>query len=135
MKTTPRKRDESKLLADIRLAVGARSDFLLTRINTGVFQVQGGKVRSAPNGFPDMIGTQHRRVLEHIRVETNFSLHEKQEWHAYGQAIAIETKTVKGRMSDAQKAWRAQFEKVGGIYVLARDVRDVLEVLGPEPRS
>lgn len=131
----PRKRDESRLLADIRLAVGARPDFMLTRINTGVFDVgKGAKVRSAPNGFPDLIGTLRCRIKTRRVVESNFSLYEGPEyWHEYGQAVAIETKAPKGRLSEAQIAWGKQFEKVGGVYILARSVEDVLTALGPVP--
>jgi len=133
----PRSKAETQLLADIRLAIGARPDVLIARINTGVYAAPGQpgtRVRSAPNGFPDIIGTQLQRIKTRRTVETNFSLYEGPEyWHTYGQAIAIETKTTRGRMSEQQAAWRAAFERVGGIYVLARDVRDVLDVLGPVP--
>lgn len=130
-----RKRDESTLLARIRLAVGSRPDFLVTRINTGVYAAPGHpeqRVRSAPNGFPDLIGTQLRRVLEHVVVggEQAMMRYEKDEWRVYGQAIAVETKSTRGELSDAQIAWRDAFERVGGVYVLARSVDDVYAVLG-----
>ncbi len=134
-----RKRDESQLLAEIRLAVGARPDFLLTRVNTGVYAVPGkpgaagGRVRSAPNGFPDLIGTQLRRIMYRHIVNSTFSTYEEDRWHYYGQAIAIETKAKRGEMSEAQLAWRAAFERVGGVYILARDVQEVYMVLGGDP--
>ncbi len=131
---TARRRDESRLLAEIRVAVGSRPDFLLSRINTGVYAAPSAmktRIRSAPNGFPDLIGTQLRRVLTRRTVETNFSRYEGPEyWHTYGQAIAVETKTVKGQLSQAQQAWALAFRKVGGIYILARTVEDVTNVLG-----
>lgn len=133
--TTPRKRDESRLLAAIRVAVGARPDFLLSRINTGVFSAPGSpktRIRSAPDGFPDAIGTHLRRIITRRTVETNFSRYEGPEyWAVYGQAVAIETKTTRGRLSEAQHAWSLAFRKVGGIYIIARAVEDVLNVLGP----
>lgn len=71
----PRKREESKLLAQIRLAVGARRDFLLARINVGIYAAPENpkvRIRSAPDGFPDLICTQLRRVKIPRRRETNF---------------------------------------------------------------
>ena len=135
--TTPRKRDESKLLAEIRLAVGARPDFMLMRINTGVFAAidnPSRKIRSAPDGYPDAQGVQLRRVLEHQRTETNFSLYEKDDWYYFGQTIYIETKEPKnGRMREAQKNFRKACRAVGAIYIEARSVADVLGVLGEVP--
>lgn len=131
-----RRRGESRLLAEIRLAVGARMDFMVTRINTGVFSAPNApatRIRSAPTGFPDLIGTQLRRVLEHHRIENNFSLYEEDRWHYYGQAIAIETKAVKGRLSDEQIGFRRQFEDVGGLYITAYSLQDVLDELGECP--
>ena len=133
-----RKRTESTLLARIRLAVGARPDFLVTRINTGVFDVTTargtkGKVRSAPTGFPDLIGTQLRRVVAREVREHTFGRHERDYWHIYGQSIAVETKSVKGVLSTAQKNWRAAFEAMGGVYILARSVEDVTDALGDVP--
>lgn len=54
-------------------------------------------------------------------------------WHYYGQAVAIETKALKGTQRQAQEDWQAAFERVGGVYILARSVEDVLDALGPEP--
>lgn len=135
-KPAPRKREESTLLARIRLAVGSRPDFLLTRINTGVFSAPANpktRIRSAPNGFPDLIGTQLRRIMEHINIETNFSRYEKDQWFEFGQAIAIETKSRDGELSHDQMAWKKAFERVGGVYVLARTVQDAERALGPVP--
>lgn len=131
----PRKREESRLLAEIRLAIGARPDVLIARINTGVYAApgNGARVRSAPNGFPDLICTQKRHVMVHIRRETNFQIYEKNVDHYYGQSIAIETKTLKGRLSEAQCAWRDQFTAVGGIYIVPTSVDHVIAVLGDVP--
>lgn len=127
---------ESTVLARIRIEVGSRADFLLTRINTGVFSAPRNpksRIRSAPNGFPDLIGTQLRRVLEHYKNEHTFGAFEQDRWHAYGQTIAIETKSKDGELSDEQRLFRQALEAVGGIYVLARSVDDMLAVLGPVP--
>lgn len=132
----PRAKEESRLLADIRIAVGARADFLVTRINTGVYAAPGKprqRIRSAPNGFPDLIGTQLRRVLEMHRREHTFGKHEEERVHTYGQTIAIETKAKDGELSDEQRLFRRALEAAGGIYIVARSVDDVLAVLGDVP--
>lgn len=130
----PRKKDESNLLASIRNTFGARPDVLLIRINTGVFDAKGGyKVRSAPNGFPDLQLVQRRRVKVRHRTETNFSIHEEDRWFYYGQAIYIETKTKKGTMSKEQTAFMNAALAAGAEYVLARSMEDVEDALGVVP--
>ena len=42
-----------------------------------------------------------------------------------GQIIGIEVKSPTGKMSEAQEKFREEFQKVGGIYILARSVEDV----------
>lgn len=134
-KPAPRKREESTLLAEIRLAIGARPDIIAARINTGVFQAPDGsgrRIRSAPTGYADLPITQLRRVMAHRRVETNFSIHEKNEWFYYGQAIYIETKRARdGRLSDEQVDFGRAVEAVGGIFLAPTSVEEVLELLGP----
>lgn len=133
--TTPRRATESKLLAQIRLAIGARSDLLVDRINTGVYTAPGNLkafVRSAPTGFPDLVVTQLRRARYTHEINSTFSSFSEQRWFYYGQSIEIETKALKGRLSEAQKNRRAACESVGGIYIVARCLDDVTDVLGLE---
>ncbi len=127
---------ESRLLAQIRLAVGSRPDFLIARINTGVYSAPSNpksRVRSAPNGFPDIIATQLRRANYTYEVNSTFSSFSEQRWFYYGQAVAIETKAPKGKLSEAQENWRDAFERVGGIYIVPRSVEEVEAVLGLVP--
>ena len=46
-----------------------------------------------------------------------------------GRHVEIEVKAPRGRQSDQQKLWAAAITKVGGIYVLARSVEQVLAEL------
>lgn len=131
-----RKREESTLLARIRLAIGARPDVLAARINTGVFAAPADpkqRIRSAPNGYPDLPITQSRRIMQHIRKETNFSLYEKDEWFEYGQSIFIETKSKNGKLSADQKNFKRAAEAVGAIYIAPTTVEEVIDLLGPVP--
>ncbi len=133
----PRKREESTLLAQIRLAIGARPDVLAARINTGVYAAPGDaaqRIRSAPNGYPDLPLTQLRRVKTRRTVETNFSLYEGPEfWHVYGQSIFVETKAKNGKLSEDQKNFRRAAERVGAIYIAPTSLQEVLDLLGPVP--
>ena len=134
---SPRKRAESRLLAEIRLAIGARPDILAARINTGVYETPDGtgrRVRSAPTGYPDLPITQLRRVMERVEIETNFSKHEKNRWHVYGQSVFIETKRPRGgKLTQEQRDFQAAAERVGAIYIAPTTVDEVLDVLGPVP--
>lgn len=127
---------ESTLLAKVRLAIGTRPDIMAFRVNTGVFRPLHGDqkraIRSAPNGTPDLIGTQLCRIKAfHVVNEHSFQPHRKEYHFVYGQAFAIETKTAKGAQRKAQEDWQTAFERVGGLYILARSVDDVIEALGP----
>lgn len=46
-----------------------------------------------------------------------------------GQAIGIELKTLKGRLSPQQKSWASSFERAGGWYYVARSIDQVKEIL------
>lgn len=137
-KRPPNKNDESKLLAQIRLAIGCRLDCTFKRLNTGVFKTMDLKrtVRSAPTGTADLEGTQRRQVRAiTTRNPGGFNPVTQEYDLVYGQTIIIETKVPKGgTQSQAQKNYQAAVESVGAIYILARSLQDVLDVLGPEPK-
>lgn len=46
-----------------------------------------------------------------------------------GRFVAIEVKTRTGPQSASQKQWQVNFERGGGLYILARSVEDVKNVL------
>ena len=130
-----RKKEESNLLAQIRLKFGARPDILMVRINTGVFDAKGGyKVRSAPNGYGDLQLVQRRRVWRKVtRGVNSFMPHDEESWFYYGQAIYIETKTTKGKMTKDQINFMNAAMAVGAEYILARCMEDVEDALGSVP--
>lgn len=132
---------ETPLLAAIRLAIGTRPDVLSARINTGLFTVKGGgRVRSAPTGYPDLQCVQLRRVKTRRTVETNFSLYEGPEhWFYYGQTVYIETKRPKtdsnraGTITQEQQDFCTAARAVGADYIMPTTVQEVLDLLGPVP--
>lgn len=71
------------------------------------FGIKGRKRenRYRPNGVPDIIGV------------------------ANGIFIGIEVKTASGKMLESQKIFRQKFVECGGIYIVARSVDDVKEIL------
>lgn len=46
-----------------------------------------------------------------------------------GRFVGIEVKTGSGRLSEAQKNWKAQAELRGALYIVARSVEDVINEL------
>lgn len=121
---------ESKWLAEVRLALGARPDLMLWRQHAGTFCPPSSpkvRVKVAPDGIADIMGCQARRVsggnisvMETVRPDS-MQPHERAiEWF-YGQAIAIETKALRGRAEESQKEFEHAFRSAGGIYILARE--------------
>src|SRR3990167_4027827 len=43
-----------------------------------------------------------------------------------GQFLAIECKSAKGKLSQAQELFRDAVQRNGGLWILARDLRDVI---------
>lgn len=101
--------NEAAIQSQIRLALGQRDDVMLLRINVGKFRPLHGPqdrvIQSASNGTPDLLGV----------------------WN--GRALAIEVKNAKGRQRPEQVAFQKAWEARGGLYILARSVEDVMEVL------
>lgn len=76
------------------------------RQNSGAFKTERGFYRFCSiNGLPDVMA------------------------FSQGKAYAIECKDKQGRQSPAQKEFQTNFEKAGGIYVLARSIDDVMAIL------
>lgn len=93
----------------------AREPIRLWRQNAGKFQVVSNPcpncaarsrwITGAPTGAGDLSGLRSN-----------------------GQRVEIEVKSGT-KQSEDQKAWQAMIERFGGLYVLARDPKDVLEAL------
>lgn len=91
----------------ILLALGRRRNIKLTRINVIAGKMNGGRfVRSAPKGFPDIIGVLNT-----------------------GRAVAIEVKSKAGKLTKEQQAFRETFERMNGLYILARTVEDAVSAV------
>ena len=74
------------------------------RVNSGGFETKlGGWFRAVDiKGFPDIVG-----------ITVN------------GKALAVECKSDKGKLSEAQKTFRDEWVSRGGIHVVARKIEDL----------
>lgn len=111
---------EHRDIADIRTA-------LLKRRDIGLFPAE------RDDGVPPIIGTQLRRVTEtEVRGPDSYHPFTYRGWKYYGQSFAVD-RAVRGKLNKEQLAWKADFELLGGVYVTAADMRDVITALGNEP--
>lgn len=82
----------------------SRTDLRLWRANSGVAKTMDGKrtVKFGVNGQADLSG-----ILRD------------------GRRLEIEVKSPTGRQSESQKKFQSMITRFGGVYVLARSVKDV----------
>lgn len=94
---------------------------------------------AAPDGSPDIRGVQLRRFKESSVVgPDSYHPFQRLEWVYVGQSFAIETELKKGAkpLNLQQLQWRDDFEAVGGLYIEAHTMADVVDALGvkePQP--
>lgn len=92
--------------SDIQRALLAQLNALprvhVDRINVALARGPSRTFRTAPIGFPDLIGC------------------------AAGHPLAIECKSATGRQRPEQRRWQQRFEAAGGIYIIARDVAETV---------
>lgn len=80
------------------------------RNNTGTFKTErGGFYRFGAPGSPDIFAVMPPS----------------------GQLLGIEVKDTKGRLNENQVGFRERLERVGGRYVLARSLDDVMPLFQP----
>ena len=98
---------ETDLMRQILVAVSALPGALFWRQQSGVFRSLGGRetVRVGIPGMADLGGVYR------------------------GRSVQIEVKTPIGRLSKEQKRWKTAVERVGGVFVVARNPADALTVL------
>lgn len=99
---------ESRLLADIRIALGREPDLVLWRIQPGgLADATGRPIRTAPIGIADLCG-----ILA-----------------PSGRWIALEVKTATGRVTPEQTRWGELLTSMGGVYAVVRSVEDAVAVV------
>ena len=108
-----RKNTESHLKSEILRVIGARSDCRVWNAPVGqAWTRTGAPVRFGLKGCADIIGVWRRYVP-----------------YTHGIFLAIECKSDIGKQRPEQVAFERMVREFGGVYILARSVQDVLEVL------
>lgn len=103
---------EAGLIHDILVEFGSRPDLRMWRANVGVARTRTGQfVKFGVPGQADISG-----IL----------------W-PHGRRLEIETKSATGRQREAQRAWQAMIERMGGLYILARSLDDVRAAISTIP--
>lgn len=107
---------EHRDLKDIRGTLAARRDVYLFPASDGA-----------------LTGFQIRRTVEtYVKGADTYHPFQYKGWLYYGQAFAIDRVSRKAP-TDEQEEFRVGFEAVGGVHTYAKDMREVLELLGDEP--
>jgi hypothetical protein len=71
-------------------------------------------------GVPDIIAIKKVKVSDLVASGVD----------EVGVFVGIEVKTKSGKLSDAQSKWKKYIEDSCGIFIVARDIDDVIEGLG-----
>lgn len=115
MRAMPREaKSERVIQREILSYLATRKDLRACRMNTGAatHRKSGVLVRFGVPGQADIMG-----ILA-----------------PHGQLLAIEVKSKSGRQSSLQESFQEMVRKFGGIYILARSVKDVASQL-PDPTA
>lgn len=97
---------ESRIVAEVLVAVSAINGGMFWRNNTGALPLPGGRmIRFGLPGSGDILGCYR------------------------GRAVAIECKTDVGRQTQRQFRFQAAWESAGGLYVLARSAQDAVDAI------
>lgn len=129
-----RRRDESNLRDEILRLWGARPDLMLWRNNVGVGRGLSNAqsiIKFGLVGSADIMGVWRRtHTIKTVTNPNSFTPYEREFTATHGHALAIETKTKKGRLTVEQCRFQVAWEAAGGVYILARELEDVSDVLG-----
>jgi len=105
---------ESVIQHSILDYLAAKHIFAL-RMQTGALKIDQRFVRFGTPGCADILAFPAVCFPKNVR----------RVW----QVVWIECKAAKGRQSDLQKSFQRQVESIGHIYILARSIEDVEDVL------
>jgi len=109
---------EHRDIKDIRSALAKRADIYLFPADDG-----------------PLIGFQLRRASEsYVKGADTYHPFQYKGWMYYGQVFAIDRVTKKKPTAE-QERFREEFEEKGGKHTYAKDMRDVINLLGHEPEN
>lgn len=125
---------EQEIQNEILRAFGTRSDLRLIRMNVGV-AVPMSTVKAAQRALETGRIVKAAHILRNARPVT-FGVPGMADLTGIisptGQRLEIEVKTLVGRQSKVQKNYEIMINNMGGKYILARSVGDVLEALNSD---
>lgn len=116
----PKNSESTQIQNPSLLAVGARSDVLVWRQQSGLFrqfEAPHTPVRVGVPGMADSMAVVAVTITPDMVGRT------------IGVAVAPEFKTTRGRQSEAQRNWQTAFEKRGGVYRLVRSADEMLALI------
>lgn len=118
---------ESLIKSEILAKIGARKDVRVWNNPSGSgYTHKGSPIRWGLVGSADIIGIWCRRIPAPHDDEPGEDVGLDQH---VGVFLAIEVKSAVGRQRPEQIAFQRMVEEYGGVYILARSVSDVTEVL------
>lgn len=104
-------------------------DVMAWRNNTGAVRVPGDS-KGAPPGHPLAgIVPFQRRKGRFIRYGEVGSADIHAVVGPRGRFLSIEAKSATGTMTDAQKQWMAKVKRMGGVAIMAKDVKTVTDTI------
>ncbi|HUW32859.1 MAG TPA: hypothetical protein VM223_14730 [Planctomycetota bacterium] len=115
---------ETILQNKIIRAIGTRPDVRIWRSHPGGATLQGRFVRFGIPGQADLTG-----ILPVVQVLICPHCEGELSTPALGVRLEVEVKTETGRLSEDQKNFQGMIERFGGIYVVARSPRDVVDMI------
>ncbi|QHJ79216.1 MAG: hypothetical protein [Caudoviricetes sp.] len=105
-------------IQNLSLVAGSQSGAMIWRNQVGTFYTRSGAPVKVGNvGAADSLGVVPIVITQDMVGKT------------IGVAIACEFKAKRGRQSDEQKMWQANFEKRGGKYALIRSPDQIVEFI------
>jgi hypothetical protein len=113
---------EKHILAEVLIDVTARSDAVAWRHNSGQAW-QGNRVEGKPG---TLVRLEHGMVILRNARPVKFGLEGSGDiiGAIASRPLAVETKTATGRQRESQIYFQQAWERVGGIYLLARSVEE-----------
>ncbi len=99
--------ETADITVPVLIAVSALPGAVFWRQNAGTFRTMDGRrvVKVSINGVGDIMGGYR------------------------GRGVALETKTLKGKLRQTQERFRAAWEKSGNVYIVARSPEEALAAL------
>lgn len=123
----------AQLVAAILDTYGSRVDILMYKNHVGVARALRDDipVRFGVPGSADILGVMCRKLSVHV-VDNAESMqpYDRHVDMTIGHALAIECKVGRDVVRKNQRLWAEAWQRMGGLYILARSLKDCFPILG-----